>query len=247
LKVKHAIRVFETIEGWRDIKLYLTHIVFTLPKELWLKVVEDCDSFFEAVYEALRYPGGLSGGVAALHLWHSEDPLSGFYPHIHVIVPNVVVVKNGKLKWFRRVKPFFNERLLKERFRLSLIKKFNVSVDSVDIYLRYVRFKDRGQVIHVLNYAFRLPIEDFAPYLRSGLPKEVRDFVLSVVNFKKHRIRWFGWLSDSVKSHYMRFVRFKEFVEEVTGICPIHRVKLMFVEHVVCLIDRGRGVKFKNV
>jgi len=233
LKVSHAVEVFKMIEGWRDVRLYLIHLVFTFPKEIWEDIVENPDPAFECVYEALKYPNGLSGGVAALHLLHSKEPLRGWYPHIHVIVPNVVVVKNGGLGWFRRVRPFFNEKMLKERFSKALEKKYGVKV-SPNIYFRYVRFSDEKKIRHVLKYAFRLPIQDLAPYLKGGLSDEEKKFVVEVVNYPHKRIRWFGWLADGVKSHYMPFVKWSDWLKkkkEEWNLCPIHHKPLVYVEY----------------
>jgi len=231
LKVNHALENFERIEGWRDIRLYLIHLVFTFPQEIWQDVVRDPDPAFECVYEALMYPSGLSGGVAALHLTHSSEPLRGWYPHIHVIVPNVVVVKNGGLRWFRRARPYFNERLLKKRFAEALKKRYSVEVES-DLYVQYVRFSDKARVKHILKYAFRLPIMDLAPYLKAGLSDEVKKWVVEVVNYPRKRIRWFGWLADGVKNRYMVFERFEDWLKRYEGLCPIHRCRLLFVGYV---------------
>jgi hypothetical protein len=231
LKVEHAIETFEMIEGWRDIELYLIHLEFTFPQEFWQGIVDDPDPAFECVYEALRYPNGLSGGIAALHLWHSRNPLDGWYPHIAVVVPNVVVVKNGGLKWFRRVRPWFNEKLLKERFAKAIEKRFGVKVEP-NVYVSYVKFSDKARVKHLLRYTFRLPIHDLVPYLKGGLSDEVKKFVVELVNYPRKRIRWFGWLADGVKSRYMPFVKWSDWLKkkkEEWMFCPIHHKPLVYV------------------
>jgi hypothetical protein len=211
---------------------------------LWDRVFNDPNLFFKVVYETLEYPfGGMNGGVASLHLVHSQDPLGGAYPHIHVILPNVVL-KKLKQKgfdrrkrvaegYFVRVRPFFNERLLKAKYGRILGEVFGVEVDDVDVYVQYVKLSNEAKAKHVLRYAFRLPIQDLAPYLNEGLSGEVKEFVWSVLNYGYERIRWFGFLAKGVVKRYLGrwylsmdvFMRFKEMV------CPICYSRMWFVEY----------------
>jgi len=241
-RVAHAYEVFKRLEivyGWR---IYLIHIVFTLPKDLWIRVVENPDPFFEAVYEALKYEGGMSGGVASLHLIHSSRPLDGWYPHIHVIVPNVVLIRHREINWiggarvrasyFKRTRPFFNESGLKERYRSSIKRVFGVDVEDVDVYVSYVRLSDKKKAKHRLRYAFRMSIQDLAPYLNGSLNDEVKEFVLKVLNYPFERIRWFGWLAKGVVGRYLPgYVKLSEFLRKVEDRCPICHTPLHFVEY----------------
>ena len=240
-RVAHAYEVFKRLEivyGWR---IYLIHIVFTLPKDLWIRVVENPDPFFEAVYEALKYEGGMSGGVASLHLIHSSRPLDGWYPHIHAIVPNVVLIRHREINWiggarvkasyFKRTRPFFNESRLKERYRSSIKRVFGVEVEDVDVYVGYVRLRDKVKAKHRLRYAFRMPIQDLAPHLNGSLSNGVKEFVLKVLNYPYERIRWFGWLAKGVVGRYLPgYVKLNEFLKEFEGRCPICCSPLRFVE-----------------
>jgi hypothetical protein len=232
LKSSHALDVFKGLTSVYSGRIYLIHVVITFPKELWGEVAKDVDKAFDLVYRLFRYSGGgISGGVVALHLWHTSAPLSGLFPHFHVIVPNVVIRRGGCGDYLQRVRPYFNLDLFKWRFKSELLMTYNFRADEVDVYFEYCRLDNFARAKHLLNYAFRLPIEDLYPYLHGGLSEAEVQFARYLLDFKGHRIRWFGFLADGVKSRYVKaFIRFDEWFKKYGNLCPIHHTKLKLLE-----------------
>lgn len=240
LKTKHAIEVFRSVENWRCTKsnewLYLTHLVFTFPKELWHEVIKNPDKAFRVIFDVLRYPfnkhESISGGVCALHLVESKDPLRTWRPHIHVILPNAIFEKTA-VWYLKRTRPYFNESNLKIRFKTEVERKYNYvyGEKKPDLYMRYFKFSDIKKVVHALKYAFRLPIKDLTSHLHGGLSEESKKFVLEVINYKPKRIRWFGFLADGVKKKYVgRVPKFSDVCKNERDLCPICKSRLYLVE-----------------
>lgn len=230
-KVGHAIETFKKLRNLYTGQVYLTQAVITFPKELWDEVGGDIDKAFGLVYRLFDYQfGGMSGGVVSLHLWHSKDPLKGLYPHFHVIIPNVVLKKEG-FNRFVRVRPFFNVDWFKMRFKQLLIKFYGFRCDEVNVHFSYCKLDNVVHSRHLLNYAFRSPIEDLYPYLNNCLSHEKIEFAKSLLDFKGHRIRWFGFLADGVKSYYVKgYVKFARWLKDNGNLCPIHHSKLVLIQ-----------------
>lgn len=234
-KVNHAFDVFREIEEKTKFKVYVMHSVFTLPDFLWDGVKGNENRFFKIVYRVLkRLSRGMSGGVSAFHMWRSSDPLSGYYPHIHVVIPNIVFFKNGELWYFKRTKPYFDLDKAKKIYREELKKEFGQSIDEVNLWVRYMPMKHENRIKRVLKYIFRSPISDFSKDLRSDLGSEIVKFVINSIYFKKKRIRWFGFLADGVKTKYLsylgiRYTIFDEYRKNRENLCPIHGFPLEYM------------------
>lgn len=212
-RVKKALNSFKLLTTKRGAKLYLIHIVFTFPENLWSKIFENPDLAYKTVYKALGglekedpiwFLGGLIGGVARLHLWSSRNVFM-LYPHVHVVIPNRILKKNGKMMWFVRIRPWFTHNNLRFRWKLALEKVFNCEVKGdVDIHVDYVDVeRNIGKAIHVLRYVFRQFVYDV---FRKGLDSDkrlndgdARCFTHGVleVESKYHLVRWFGFLASN--------------------------------------------------
>jgi hypothetical protein len=253
-RVEHAYETIKEFALKMPFKVYLIHLVFTLPKELWIKAVENPDLFIKTIYDTFNYYDGLKGGVLALHLNHSKNAKNGWYPHIHVILLNVCVyhineiLKEKKIKKkiygnviFKRKRPYFKEKLLKLRYKWSIEKNFNYKFNGLpDVFMHYIEFKKENERIikrRYLRYAFRLPILDFKDVDFNKLTEEESNFIWQLLNTKIKRIRWFGYLSDGVKTFYLSVVgvnyitltELRKIQKRKMKYCPIHNLKLTYV------------------
>jgi len=258
LRVNHAYETLKEFANKMGFSVYLIHIVFTLPKELWLKAIEKPNLFVSAIYKTLEhYKRGneLYGGVLGIHLNHSRNPSKGYYPQIHCILINVaakfmpVITENGIAKpkkkkeaviYFKRKKPFFREKLLKFYYKYALKEVFNFECDkNINLYIQYVKFSDKNEkkIKHLLRYVFRLPIQDFKDFNFINLTEEESNFIWQLLNFRIKRIRWFGFLGDGVKSHYLEIagvdyvtiLKLKWKFKKESNICPIHHIKMLYL------------------
>jgi len=253
LRVNRAYEVLSEFVSKLRLKTYLIHFVFTLPKPLWEKAVENPNLLVKAVYKTLDEYRGMKGGVLAVHFTHSKNPLMGWYPHVHVLLLNVVAKvmpqicgdglklvrrkKEGKV-FFVRKRPFFNHVFLKMRYKWWIKEFFGYEwVGFPDVYVQYVRFevKNEVKIKHLLRYAFRLPIQDFSEVDFSKLTQEQSNFVWNLLKLRFKRIRWFGFLADGVKKFYFSFVDLDYVRIEVilwkyrikSSLCPVHGCKMI--------------------
>jgi len=266
-RVKHVMDDFKALETFGKAKLYLISIVFSFPKELWDRILEDPDLAYRCVYEALNglkkempswFVDGEIGGVARLHLWSSSRVFE-LQPHVHVVVPNRVLKNNGRLKYLKRIRPWFTNKNLRFRWKLAIEKVFGVKVDGeVNVHVSYVNVeKNKGRAIHVLRYVFRQFVYDV---FRKGLEndrrvlddEDVKGFVhkLLEIESSKHLVRYFGFLASNGKA-WINSVREVEGMDEglddgliyddEEAKCPVCGGKIVNVDRVLWfdLFDDG--------
>jgi len=255
LRVNRAYEVLREFASKLKFKVYLIHIVFTLPQPLWGRAVEDSKLLVDVVYRTLDEYKGMKGGVLSVHFTHSKNPLLGWFPHVHVIMLNVVAKvlpqlsedglkpvkrKRDGVVYFVRKRPYLNHLLLKMKYKWWIQKVFGYTWRGLpDVYVNYVKFCDEneGKIKHLLRYAFRLPIQDFYNVDFSNLTEEQSNFVWQLLNLKFKRIRWFGFLADGVKKFYFSFVGLDYVRLEVvlsrikakSRICPIHGCEMVYL------------------
>jgi hypothetical protein len=261
LRVNRAWRVFEEFAIGVRFGVYVTHLVFTFPKEVWFKGVENPSLLAKCVYKTFeQYKSGMFGGVLGIHFWHSGRPQDGWYPHVHVLLFNAVLCRFPQLRsnglglgrkrdssfFFKRKRPYFNRTLLKLKFKWAIREVFGFEwVGLPNIYLQYYKVcaKNEARIRHKLRYIFRLPISDLKNVDFSSLSEEEASFVWKLLNYRCKRIRWFGFLADGVKRRYLAVagvgferleVLFATF-KRVRSICPLHGIKM------VRLGDYGAG------
>ena len=162
------------------------------------------------------------GGFSVIHTWHSTDPTKGWYPHGHTAWVNYVI--DGVTGQPKKVDSYYDEAKLKQIYSEELVKAFNVPVDNINLNLSYlsVNRANEPKLMHNFNYICREPVIDVVDhaknqrwdskerhyYPRRGggavisafTPKQLESIGL-IVNYPKYhkRLRWFGFLSDSVK------------------------------------------------
>jgi hypothetical protein len=129
-------------------------------------------------------------GVFVVHVWGTSSLLPHF--HVHLTIPNVLKTRGG----FVRFSPKLNHEVVKVLWRKALRANGLWPLDGPtlpDCHVSFVRYKERGRVVHRIRYASRLPIVDLSEFLT---PSFARDYDLEWAKyllFYTPRIVWVGW------------------------------------------------------
>jgi len=137
---------------------YLMFIVFTLPKHRWNNINDEY--FRKQVRDTLRaYFGGAEiFGIMNFHIWHSENPLMGRFPHCHVVILNLVRDKSGN---YYRVRPYIDIGKLKKEYGKR------IQYDDPVVHVQYIKLDKRERCIHHLRYNMRKPLIDLERFFLS--------------------------------------------------------------------------------
>lgn len=167
---------------------------------------------FKSVDEVLSEDGRfVLGAVASTHHWHSSSPLKGWFPHVHLtvlglayerdtdrFVPIDLYSKAERLSQFSQV---WRERFL-ETFGYVSASKFVTHWHYGSGFAtaeHWFRYQFRRPVIEVYNAVER--VGD----LNSVNIEWVKRALIRPTSEKRHQ--WYGFLSDGVKSAYLRKLR----------------------------------------
>ena len=223
MKVNHAYdSVFKHFARVKS--SYLIQIVFTCPWEYRDEVVRNPSRFFKVVYRTLSCylpEWEKNGGVAGIHYIGDKNPF-GLHPHIHVLMPNFVFSKKGDgIRYFKRKRPYFNLKKLRKEYSEQFEGEYHEKYDEMNVYVNYVKMTDEAKVKHKLRYAFKKPIEFYAPIIEklgSDIKDEELAFIFKILNLEGKSYRYFGYLADGVKSRYLgylgiEYMHFKEWIE----------------------------------
>ena len=146
-------------------------------------------------------------GVGSTNHWHSSEPMKGWFPHVHFTVLELAYDKVNS-RFVRLSMHLTKEQLgkLNEVWRAKFEKRFGKVKAKVFVanwhYSRgYAAFR------HRLSYQFRRPVKDVYNAVRQMRGDEKMDWAwlnrMLVRPKKEKRHRWYGWLSDGVKSKFL--------------------------------------------
>jgi len=143
-------------------------------------------------------------GEVSVHFWSSSNPFSGWNPHIHFTLLDLVLIRSENR--FVKVQLHLTQEKLKE-LRMAWLeavnKEFGTSYGEADVH--YHHSKGLGHLRHRFSYSFRSPIVDFYKLVTVAVspvetnPEWVRRALLRGGS-KKKRVIWFGWLQDRNRS-----------------------------------------------
>lgn len=115
------------------------HTVFTVPHELNILFLQNKSLMFNLLFQAVaktlkqatssRY-GGEVGFFAILHTWGQKME---FHPHIHCVIPGVVLKKNGQIKQTPN-NYFIPDRILSKIFRGIFLKLLGDRYTKLSLY-----------------------------------------------------------------------------------------------------------------
>src|SRR5438552_966315 len=147
-------------------------------------------------------------GVGSTHHWHSSDPMKGWFPHVHFTVLELAYDKVNDR--FVRLPVHLGREAL-QRLNSLWRQKFEARFGSVRAR-RFVTHWHYGRghaaMAHRLSYQFRRAAKDcysavMAMQNTEGLNLEwVKRMLLRPKKEKRHQ--WYGWLSDGVKTNFLR-------------------------------------------
>lgn len=195
-------------------RLGFAEVEFTLPFEGQRRVEDgNLGELRSLAFECLKEIMGEQGrfciaGVGSTHHWHSNDPMKGWFPHVHFTVLEVAYDKLNDR--FVRI-PVHLSREYLERLNALWRQKFEKRFGRVKAR-RFVTHWHYGRghaaMAHRLSYQFRRPVKDCYNAVMStrsieGLNLEwINRMLLRPKNEKRHQ--WYGWLSDGVKTRFLR-------------------------------------------
>jgi hypothetical protein len=188
--------------------------------------------------------------IAWLHHWHTKNPLSSPYIHIHIVAIAAKYSGDCESLTTTYLKPKLNKSVL-DRNRKLWAKLINVPV--ANIYYAYCpREETQGykktyggpaRVMHRLQYCYRRYIHDVNTYLEKNpneplTPERIswlewhtqQRFYLNEYNAKTRkrfpkRVRWYGALANRNQNRYLRMDIIEERIEsqlkEQAPRCPI--------------------------
>jgi hypothetical protein len=170
-------------------------------------------------------------------------------PHLDIIMPavgvyekeveEIVFNENGMekkkriLTKFKKLDPYLDVEALREAWKLALnhIMGWDIGEDEpVDVWTQYIDMADpvgMKRLRRRLRYHNRLPVQDLLKHgTRIEDPAELYNLIRPPISHK--RIVWFGWLSDSTKSHYMELLNGKvlkadlkkAITDDIEYVCP---------------------------
>ncbi|MGD0396928.1 MAG: hypothetical protein ABSB26_08520 [Nitrososphaerales archaeon] len=159
-------------------------------RQMAIRVVNDAFS------EGGRYQ--LAGEVS-VHFWSSSAPFSGWQPHIHWTLFDLVLDKVSN-RFVRIPLHLTGERLhaLRMAWRDAVNSEFGTNYEEIDIHYRYS--KGLGHLRHRLEYSFRTATIDFYKTVLNAVvpvdadPAWIQRALLRTD--KSKRVVWFGWLQD---------------------------------------------------
>lgn len=197
--------------------LYLFNDVFTIPQDLQGKITDK-----DIRHEIGRYYRAMYGGMPAIvcntQTWHSKNPLSDEYLHIHA---DGISLFYSVDRGFYSVDPFIDLKKSQNIWKqciLRLADKVSMDlpgIEKVNLHHQYTPFDDDQDHIkrikHSLYYDMRKPVIDVVKYFINASENNIsiteNDLknmyrLLSDKHNKKEKV-WIGWLGDSVKNKYL--------------------------------------------
>lgn len=118
------------------------HLIFNLPSELSILALYNkkivFDIFFNAVASAMnKIPNRDNIEIGFILSLHTSGGNLWFHPHIHVCMPGLGILKNGKLNKYSFKKELpFTEEILSEEFRRAFIEQLKKVYDSKNVGLQ---------------------------------------------------------------------------------------------------------------
>jgi len=137
-----------------DFDLKMNQIVLTLPEEL-----HDVDTkLFSKMIKQFMSNFGLEAWGYCIQTRHSMNPLGDRYVHGHILSLNMRqegenLVQNDY---------FFDLNKMRQVWKETIEKHANITIEgSVNLHNEYASIlNDRNQVLHILSYLYRYPIQD---------------------------------------------------------------------------------------
>jgi len=170
---RRAIEIYEFLKQNLvhavNFKVYLTHVVITFPHDLELAQLEAIEKkmgkILKRVFISIR-KNRETTILYRIHRYSSKNPFKK-HLHVHVICPNVALVKNHDEFRYVRLTPYFNIEKLKSRIIEAIYIETGLIIPPPVVYSRFHAIKNEGSVLHALTYIFRTPAIDFFKFFKA--------------------------------------------------------------------------------
>lgn len=210
------------------------HVVFTLPSELHTLVQSNQQMLYGCIFKAAAYAltqlmadpqfaGGIPGMLSVLHTWNQEI---NFHPHVHFLIPAVVISKdrsqwlpikekflvpmNALAKIYRaRYMKLARKALPKVKFPQSVWKKKWV------VYPKFVDYGPQKVLEYLARYIYRVAITNnrILDYSNGNVTFKCKDgktltlladefmrrFLQHVLPKGFHKVRFYGFMGAQYK------------------------------------------------
>lgn len=193
----------------------------TLPRSSWNSVGnEDAKKMNqlgsnwvnESFSENGRYRLGFE---VSFHYWHSKDPFSGWYPHLHVNISDIAFERDKRewhrLNLYQNDLEKYSDSTLSKTWRSEFESEYG-TVRAKRVVAHWTYRSGVTGVRHRLSYAMRNPVVDCYKSISrlDYRPERDRDWVRRMLLRPKteKRTQWFGYLSDGQKSKYLRTLNY---------------------------------------
>ncbi len=153
------------------------HVVFTLPSELHSFVRSNQQVLYGCIFKAAayalsklmadpRFAGGIPGMLGLLHTWCSDI---NFHPHVHFLIPAVVISKD-RSQWLPIKKKFLVPmKMLSDIYRARYMKIARESLPQIEfpqavwkkrwvVYPKYVDYGPQKVLEYLARYVYRVAI-----------------------------------------------------------------------------------------
>lgn len=153
------------------------HVVFTLPSELHSLVRSNQQVLYGCIFKAAaytlstlmaepRFAGGIPGMLSVLHTWSSD---MNFHPHVHFLIPAVVISKD-RSEWLPIKKKFLVPmEILSEIYRARYMKIARKALPEIEfpqsvwnkqwvVYPKYVDYGPQTVLEYLARYVYRVAI-----------------------------------------------------------------------------------------
>jgi hypothetical protein len=236
----------------------MLHIVATLPKDKW--DIVDKNELPQVWYKAIRKYRGDNrkvAGTVAIHHWGDSESIHK-QAHLDILMLNVIAndittkitdlegnckdVVNGAV--FELFNPYLDVDRLRQCWTDSLNETFGWNIEIADIYTQYYDWAttDKAVLMHRCKYHVRMAISDIYKAWAENkyiVDDDVKEILELPKNFR--RCRWFGWLSDCIKSKYLGFLKIavckeeqrEEYLNEAMYVCGVCGGSLRYCGSVV--------------
>lgn len=210
--LKRAIELYEFLKvnlavplKQQGIKLYLTHIVLTFPHDSAnLEAIEqNMSRILKRVFLGKNKETAI---LYRIHRYSSKNPFNK-HLHVHIIAPNVAIIKKHETYRFIRLTPHFNIDKLKRRLVEAIYLEAGILLSQVpDVYCYFHPFYRKDEILHTLSYVFRTPAIDFFKFFTSIAGNRLvavyldnirYDTLFSRVLGVEPRPSWLGYLANS--------------------------------------------------
>lgn len=208
-----------------DFDLKLNQIVLTLPESL-----HDIDTkLFSKIIKTFMSNFGIEAYGYCIQTRHSKDPLGNRYVHGHILSLNM----RQEGKKLVQNDYYFDLEKMRDVWKSVIEEYTNSTIEgSVNLHNEYASIlNDKNQVLHILAYLYRYPIQDLfqvqvrdqsinylefvqfekiKPLNHILQIKELQKRVMDLIDEKKTRIVWCGLLTSTKRKLLMKLIGVSE-------------------------------------